>query len=140
MKRRIGACLSLAMIVSAVTGLSDQHCSNGSPLYVCTVPITAIVPGTDFPNNAWWQSLDRREAPQIPEEARDYDDIIKCKDEDKAVAAWTEVHTAWPDFSVMYTVNAEVRDGKVVLGLRSRQGYGRGYTYIDVIALCMVVD
>ena len=95
-----------------------------------------IVPGTNFANE-WWQSLDRRNAPQVPEQPNDYDDIVTCDPGYKPVAAWTEAHTSWPSKDVMYTVNADIVDEKVSVALRSRQGYARGYAYIDVFALCV---
>ena len=106
------------------------------PMQVVTVAdITAIVPGTYF--STWdGTGLDFRNAPQIPAAAATYTDIIECGDGYAPVAAWVEVHTAWPDYNVMYTANANIQDGKIEVALRTRQGYSRGYAYLDVIALC----
>ena len=41
-----------------------------------------------------------------------------------------------PNYNVMYTVLAVVKDGKVMLSVRSRQGYSRGYAYLDVKVQC----
>lgn len=105
--------------------------------YVVRASIVAIVPDTAYPESQWWNSLDHRNAPQVPADPAHYHDIVKCEKDHRPMAAWTEVHTSWPSVDVMYTVNAWVVDGSVGVTLRSRQGYARGYAYLDVFALCL---
>ena len=107
------------------------------PFDVSTGSITAIVPGTYF--STWdGHDLNFREAPQIPDAGKDYDDIVECKEGHVPLVAWAEVHTSWPSVDVMYSVNTKIQNEKVVVGLRSRQGFPRGYAYIDITALCVI--
>lgn len=109
---------------------------------IITAEITARIPGTDF---AGWdeQGLRRYDAPQVPAPAATYLltdlDDLDCGRLYVPEAAWAKVPTAWPDYSVMYTVNAYVSGGAILIDLRSRQGYGRGYAYVEVMALCRLV-
>ena len=58
--RRIGivaasfALAMMAQIVAADTVMITNH------------DIAAVVPGTDFPDNEWWVSLPKFDAPQVP--------------------------------------------------------------------------
>lgn len=110
-----------------------------------TGEVTAIIPGTDFPDNEWWVSLPKYDAPQLPDEAagHEIDDVVSCSDGYVPIAASAIAHTGWPDNDVMYTVNAGVRDGKIILQVRSRRvhywterEYTRGYAYIRVLVHC----
>lgn len=104
--------------------------------YIVIEDITARIPGTDFPNNKWWAGLKKYDAPQVPEPAEEYELDVPCPAGSAPMAAWQETHTAWPSRDVMYSTNVGVKDEKVVIALRSRQGFGRGYAYIDVTVLC----
>ena len=103
-----------------------------------TAEVVAAVPGTDF--QVWReQGLRRYDAPQVPDEAATYllDGIIGCSMGYVPVAAWHEITGSWPSIDVMYTVNASVTDDdRIEIDLRSRQGFERGYAYIDVIVQC----
>ena len=99
--------------------------------------IVAHVPGTDF---SGWDELDKRLAPQVPDGAlvHDLTDVIGCDDGFEPVRAWHEIVGSWPDASVMYSVNANVtEDGRIEIALRTRQGYSRGYSYVEVLVLCV---
>ncbi|MDE0026206.1 MAG: hypothetical protein OXP69_17495 [Spirochaetaceae bacterium] len=131
--RRIGIVLaSLALALVAPVVVADR-------VIVTNRDITARVPGTDFPDNAWWVSLPKFDAPQVPEDAAEYDisDLVPCPAGYKPEVVWVRAHTAWPNYSVMYTVLAVVEDEKVLLSIRSRQGYDRGYAYLDVKLQCL---
>ena len=117
---------------------STEPTSVDQPLYIVSESITAIVPGTFF--STWSGNeaeLNFRDAPQIPAAAADYTDVVACEEGDMPLRAWAEAHTSWPSSDVMYTVNVEVKGVEVVVGLRSRQGFSLGYSYIDVTALCV---
>ena len=109
--------------------------------------VIARIPGSNY--RAWeeqeiYQNMLKLDAPQLPAEGQKHYIDGLCPRWFKPVSAWAEPHTSWPDPSVMYSVNAEVEEGRVVLHLRSRrvdyftgQSYKHGYSYVDVMVLCV---
>ena len=103
---------------------------------VVTVEIVAHTPGLYFDS---WADLYRYSAPQVPAAAQMYslDNRISCPDNYKADEAWHEIIGSWPSIDIMYSVNASVtNEGNIQIALRTRQGFPRGYAYIDVLVLC----
>ena len=105
---------------------------------IVTVEITAHMPLTHF--DSWDEhGLYQYPAPQVPADAQTHalGDIISCSEEYKPMKAWHEIIGSWPDSSIMYSVNANVTDdGEIEIALRTRQGYSRGYAYVEVLVLC----
>ena len=82
-------------------------------------------------------------APQVPAQAKEYVigpaemNIVSCSKGYKPVAAWHETVGSWPDPGVIYSINADVNeDGNIVVWLRTRQRYARGYAYVEVLVQC----
>ena len=106
--------------------------------------LTAIIPGSNYGDE--WTSLRKFDAPQLPNDGIKHElDHIQCRHGYSPVAATAVAHTSWPDPGVMYSINAGVEDGKVVIGLRSRKkdyftghDYVHGYAYIKVAVTCML--
>lgn len=122
--------VAIEQIEDAVSRLSNVE--------IVKADVVAHMPGTDFDS---WKGLNKREAPQVPADAEYYnltdEGIIACSDDYSPVAAWSEIVGSWPDASIIYSVNAGVTsDGDITLGLRTRQGYSRGYAYVEVLVLC----
>ena len=133
---------SIVVAVSAIYGVVIVARPQGKTI---SAEITAQIPGTDY---ATWRANPpppRRDAPQIPAAAQRHtlDDLLPCGVGYRPVKAWHEIVGSWPSIDVMYTVNANVIDGEVVIDLRSRdktfstqRPYAHGYAYVEVFVRC----
>ena len=131
----------LVVLLLLVAGSVASHDPPHRHSYVASVVITAHMPGTHF--SGWVeQGLLLFEAPQVHDPAETYrlDDFLSCDQGYDPQMAWHEIIGSWPDSSIMYSVNANVTDaGEIEVALRTRQGYSRGYAYVEVLVLCTPV-
>ena len=132
----VAAAAVAVVTLLALTGITTVRTKERAR--IVTAEITAHVPGTHF--EVWdEQGLDLFEAPQVPAESAIYTlgDLVSCPAGYVADDAWHEITGSWPSIDVMYTVNAGIVNGVPNIELRTRQGFMRGYAYIDVIVQCV---
>jgi len=128
MKRSIIVVLTLVLAAAA---------GSAHDVKIVTLPHIAAYVGAPF--DSWERDgVLYYQAPQVPAQAKTYnlDEVISCGRTHVPVAAWTEIVGSWPSIDVMYSVNAAVTEGRIEIAVRTRQGFSRGYAYIDILVLC----